>query len=144
MAQLKLADDVRVAVGRIARRMRQLYGDSPEGALTITEAGLLSRLEREGPASPSELAATERVTPQAIAPVVRTLENRGLVARTKRLDDGRRTTVTITTAGQRAAAGHQRVVMERLSDALSRQLTAAERKQFAAALPLLNRVADAM
>ena len=65
------AQDLRLAIGRVARRLRQLYATEREGAANSIELGILVRLDREGPTSPSTLAAGEGVTSQAIAGVVR-------------------------------------------------------------------------
>ena len=40
-----MAADLRLAVGRIARRLRQTHG---AGDLTLSEASVLSRLDRDG------------------------------------------------------------------------------------------------
>ena len=51
---------------------------------------VLGRLDREGPASISDLAAAERMRPQSMAQTVRDLEAAGLVSRRPDPDDGRR------------------------------------------------------
>src|SRR5262245_52631433 len=59
----KLAAGLNVALGRVVRRLRQTH---VPGQLTLSEASVLARLDREAPATPGELAAGERVKPQAM------------------------------------------------------------------------------
>ncbi|HEV8167054.1 MAG TPA: MarR family transcriptional regulator, partial [Actinomycetota bacterium] len=47
----QVARDLRLAVGRLARRMRQLYALRRGDQLSFTELAVLSRLHRDGPAS---------------------------------------------------------------------------------------------
>jgi len=59
----ELAVEVREAVSRLARRLRQ---ERPPHELGLTSLSALSRLYRLGPASPSALAAAENVQPQSM------------------------------------------------------------------------------
>ena len=63
-----LAQELRVAVGRVARRLRRISAeeDAP-GSIKFNELLVLVRLARDGAASPSEIARHEQVTSQAIA-----------------------------------------------------------------------------
>ena len=56
------AQDLRVAIGRVARRLRQLYATERESAASFIELGILVHLAREGPTSPTTLATGEGVT----------------------------------------------------------------------------------
>ena len=135
------AQDLRLAIGRVARRLRQLYASEPEGAANFIELGILVRLEREGPTSPSTLAAGESVTSQAIAGVVRDLERRGLVERTGDQADRRRVAVAITDAGRELLTNREHVVVGAMVRALADEYTSAERRQLESVVPLLNRLA---
>ena len=77
-----LAHDLRETVGRVLRRLRAEPGP-PIGQLAV-----LSRLDREGPASISDLAAADRMRPQSMAQTVRDLEDAGLVSRRPDPADG--------------------------------------------------------
>ena len=132
-------DELRVAIGRIARRIKQLY---EAGETTFSEASVLSRLDRAGPATPGALAAAEHVRPQAIVAIVNALEARGLVARDPDSTDGRKVLVAPTDAGRRALADKGRAVTQRMAGALTAGFSAAEQRQLAEALPLLERLAD--
>jgi DNA-binding MarR family transcriptional regulator len=135
------AQDLRVAIGRVARRLRQLYATERESAASFIELGILVHLEREGPTSPSTLAAGEGVTSQAIAGVVRELERRALVERTSGQEDRRRVTVAITDAGRELLISRENAVVEAMVRALADEYTPPERRQLQSAIPLLNRLA---
>jgi DNA-binding MarR family transcriptional regulator len=135
------AQDLRLAIGRVARRLRQLYATEHEGAANFIELGILVRLEREGPTSPSTLAAGEGVTSQAIAGVVRDLERRALVERTGEQADRRRVAVAITDAGRELLMNREHVVVRAMVRALADEYTAAERRQLESVVALLNRLA---
>jgi len=135
------AQDLRVAIGRVARRLRQLYATERDSAASFIELGILVRLERDGPTSPSTLAAGEGVTSQAIAGVVRELERRALVERTGGQTDRRRVAVAITDAGRELLMSREHVVVDAMVTALADEYTPAERRQLESAVPLLNRLA---
>jgi DNA-binding MarR family transcriptional regulator len=135
------AQDLRVAIGRVARRLRQLYATERRSAASFIELGILVHLERDGPASPTTLAAGEGVTTQAIAGVVRELERRGLVERTGSQTDRRRVAVAITDAGRELLISRENAVVDAMVSALADEYTPAERRQLESAVPLLNRLA---
>jgi DNA-binding MarR family transcriptional regulator len=138
------AQELRVAIGRVARRLRQLYATERERAASFIELGILVRLQREGPTSPSTLAAGEGVTSQAIAGVVRELERRALVERTGDQTDRRRVAVAITGAGRQLLMSREHAVVDAMIKALADEFTSAERRQLEAAIPLLNRLAEGL
>ena len=70
--------DLRVVLGRIVRRLRQAHA---AGDLTLSEISVLSRLDRDGPATPGALADAERVRPQAMGA---TLADSGAAAACRR------------------------------------------------------------
>ena len=138
----EVAHDLRLAVGRLARRMRQLYAQRSGDQLTFIELAVLSRLHRDGPGSASRLANGERVTAQAIGAAIGALRRRGLVERAPDPGDHRRTIVSLTDPGRSAFTVREQTVIDRMVEALESGYTAAERRQLAAAAPLLERLAD--
>ncbi len=82
-----LAGELRTSVGLLLRRLRQI---TAEGELTLPESSALARLDRGGPATASELARREQISPQSIGATLAALEARGLVGRASDPDDGRR------------------------------------------------------
>jgi DNA-binding MarR family transcriptional regulator len=139
----RTALDLRLAVGRIARRTRQLYaaGD-PASEAGFIEIALLSSLERKGPLTSKALAELERVTPQAIGSTLSALEQRGYVTRTTDPDDRRKVVSAITESGRATLASREQVVSERMTRALRHGFDAEERRQIAGVIPLLERLAD--
>jgi DNA-binding MarR family transcriptional regulator len=135
------AQDLRLAIGRVARRLRQLYATGRDSAANFIELGILVRLQREGPTSPGTLAAGEGVTSQAIAGVVRELERRALVERTGDQADRRRVAVAITDAGRELLTSREHAVVDAMVRALADEYTPAERRQLESAVLLLNRLA---
>ncbi|WP_433255964.1 MarR family winged helix-turn-helix transcriptional regulator [Streptosporangium sp. CA-135522] len=137
------ARDLRIVVGRIARRIRQMYAIADAtNDITFTELAVLSRLERLGPSTSAALAESEQVTPQAIGTALGALDRRGLVVRGPDPRDGRRVVTRITESGRRALDDRTHAVTERLERALDDALDAGQRRTLAEALPLLERFAD--
>ena len=93
----EVAAALRVAIGMLYRRLKQT---SPNDELTLAESSTLSRLERGGPASSSELARHDRISPQSMGVTVAALEDRGLIERDRDPGDGRRIVLSITEAGR--------------------------------------------
>ena len=91
-----LASTLRLAVMRLARRMRSERADT---SLTLTQLAALATLERHGPLSPRELAAAERVTPPSMTRIAASLEAAGLATRTDHPSDGRQVLLTASPAG---------------------------------------------
>jgi len=140
-AHLRLGSDLRVAVGRIARRIKQLY---EEGEVTFSETSVLSRLEREGSTTPTRLAGAEHVTPQAIVAILNNLESRDLIRRSSDPGDGRRVVISMTELGRQVLSDKSWSVTQVLAGAIASGLSPDERKQLETALPLLDRLADLM
>ncbi|SCG53189.1 MarR family winged helix-turn-helix transcriptional regulator [Micromonospora humi] len=137
-----VARDLRLVVGRLARRLRQLHAAENEGDRTsFIELGVLTRLAREGPSSPTKLAAGERVTSQAVTAAVSELVHRGYLRRRPDPDDGRRVLVEVTEAGHAALGAREQAMGDRLAHVVA-GLTEADRTRLAAAIPLLEKVAD--
>jgi len=137
-----VARDLRIVVGSLARRLRQLHVASAEDeALSFIELGVLARLARDGASTTTRLAAGERVTSQAVTAALRELVPRGLVRSAPDPDDGRRKVLTLTDAGRAVLAGREERLSSRLREVVD-GLDPAERECLAAAIPLLERVAD--
>ena len=132
-----IAHEVRETLGRVIRRLRAEGGQPPVGQMAV-----LGRLDREGPASTSDLAAAERMRPQSMAQTVRDLESAGLVSRRPDPDDGRRALVELTPAGLERLHSTRARREGWLAELFEREFTAAERETLRAALPLLRRIAD--
>jgi DNA-binding MarR family transcriptional regulator len=139
-AAVRAAQDIRVVFSRLRRRLREEY-DIQE--LTPSQTSALSRLDREGAVSTSALAAAERVRPQSMAATVAVLEERGLVGRRPDPDDGRKQLVSVSADGRAYLADRRRAGEEWMARALRDRFTEQELRTVLAALPLLERLADA-
>ncbi|MFJ2719930.1 MarR family winged helix-turn-helix transcriptional regulator [Streptomyces sp. NPDC087437] len=133
-----LASDLRVAVARITRRLRQAHA---VGDVSLSGMSVLARLAADGPDSPGSLAELERVRPQAMAATLAALEQRGLVLRSPHAVDRRRSVVAVTAAGRDMLAARRTESVRRLADAIA-EFTPREQRTLAAALPLLDRLAE--
>ncbi len=137
------ARDLRITVGRLARRIRQIYAVADSASdITFTELAVLSRLDRLGPSTSAALADSEQVTPQAIGTALGLLARRGLVVRAPDPADGRRVVTSLSEAGRRALGDRTQAVTEQIERALGESLDAEEQRRLAEALPLLERLAD--
>jgi DNA-binding MarR family transcriptional regulator len=131
--------ELRVTVGRIARRLRQTR---EVGDVTLSESSALARLDRQGPTSPGVLAEEERVRPQAMGTTLAALEKRGLVHRQPDEKDGRRVLMTVTAKGRKMLRDRRFQNSQRIARALHEEFTPAERRRLVAVLPLLDRLAE--
>ena len=94
---LTLANDLRVACQRVARRVRfESTSEVPPHQFSV-----LVVLHRLGAQTPTQLAATDAVSTPSMTRTVNCLAEAGLVERGAHPDDGRQVLVTITEAGER-------------------------------------------
>lgn len=139
----RTALNLRVAVGRIGRRIRQIYVTTDAATDPgFLEISVLLRLDRHGPLTSRALAEIESVTPQAIGTSLSALEGRRLVARSRDPSDGRRVITTITEAGREVLASREHAMNQRTTTAFRDGFDASERRQLAAVIPLLERFAN--
>jgi DNA-binding MarR family transcriptional regulator len=132
-----LAHELRETIGRLIRRLRAEPGPS------VGRMAVLGRLDRDGPASISDLAGRERIRPQSMAQTVHDLESAGLVSRRPDPADGRRAFIELTSAGLDLLQTTRARRETWLTEALERELDADERALVHEALALLSRIADA-
>jgi DNA-binding MarR family transcriptional regulator len=92
----ELAPRLRLAITRMARRLRQEAGTD----LGPSQAAALATLERHGPLSPSELAQWERIKRPTATRIVGHLSAAGLIDRVRDPADGRSSILTITSEGR--------------------------------------------
>jgi DNA-binding MarR family transcriptional regulator len=137
----EIASALRIVVGRLVRRLRQLH---EEGDLTLSELSVLARLDQSGPLPARLVAEQERVTPQAMSQIVGVLEDRTMITRAPDPDDGRRVLLSASEAGRALLAGRCSTKARRLARALESTLTSAEQNQLAAVLPLIDRLAEGL
>lgn len=136
----ELAARLRLAVTRMARRLRQEAGTvGLELSPTLTAA--LSTIERRGPLTPSALAELERIQRPTATRIVSSLVERGLVSRASDPDDARSLRVEITREGRAVL----RRIRSRKSEYLAkrvRRLSERERATLAEAAVLLEQLLE--
>lgn len=99
-SDLELAARLRLAVTRLARRLRQ----QTEEGLTPSQSSALSSIERRGPLTPSELAAIERIQRPTATRVLNHLANAGFITRETDRLDRRIARVRVTRKGEAVLA----------------------------------------
>jgi DNA-binding MarR family transcriptional regulator len=132
-----LASELRVVVGQLVRRLRS------EVRLSLSQAAVMGRLDREGPLSISELAVAERVRPQSMAQTIHDLEEQGHVVRRPDPEDRRRALIQLTDTGLQAVEADRRKRDGWLADVIGHHLSADERRLLTRTVPILRRIADA-
>lgn len=113
--------------------------------MSFTTASTLGRLERDGPARLTALAAAEGVAQPSMTQLVQRLENQGLAVRVSDPGDGRVTLVALTDAGREVLAERRKERNARLARLLS-ALSEEERRALGSAMrtvaPLVRRLVD--
>jgi DNA-binding MarR family transcriptional regulator len=137
ISDAELAARLRVAIGRLARQLRQ----SQPGGLTATQLSALVSLDGRGVLRLSDLAAVERVTPSTLSRIVASLEDQGLVLRSTDPDDRRSSLVEVSPRARAllsALREERTLVLAQRVAGLSRPA----RQALAAALPALEEMAN--
>jgi DNA-binding MarR family transcriptional regulator len=133
-----LAARLRIAIGRLARRMRQ-EGDSH--GLPLSALSALAALERRGPLGLGDLAQLERLQRPTVTAIAASLEQRGLVVREWDSHDRRRASLSLTPRGVQLLRRHREGKAAFLARRL-RGLTRAEIEVLAEAAVILESLAD--
>jgi DNA-binding MarR family transcriptional regulator len=129
------ASELRVVLGQLFRRLRT------EHRFPLHQGAVLGRLDREGPASVSDLAAAERVRPQSMAQTVGELESQGLVERRPDPGDRRRALVDLTAAGYETLEDDRRRRVGWLVSAIE-ELPRDDQQVLARATSIIGRLAE--
>jgi len=131
------ASELRIVLGQLVRRLRA------EHRFPISQATVLSRLDRDGPMTTSALAVAERLRPQSMAQTIGDMETDGLVTRTPDPGDRRQVLIDLSDSG-RAALAEDRARREGwLAHTIETELTSEEQDLLIRAVALLRRLAQA-
>jgi DNA-binding MarR family transcriptional regulator len=131
-----LASELRLVLGHLMRRLRA------EHRFSLSQGAVLGRLDREGSRSIGDLALAERVRPQSMAQTVADLEADGLIARRPDPADGRRTLLELTEQGLRTLEADRSQREGWLAQAITEDLSPAERQLLVRAAELLRRLSE--
>lgn len=135
--QTELASRLRLAVMRLARRLRQQGGEQA----TPSQTSALHSVERSGSLTIGDLAAAERVQPPTMTRIVAALEEGGLVVREEDPDDRRLVRVRITAEGRRLLERSRSRKTAYLAQRL-RGLSEEDRSTLARAAEILERMVE--
>lgn len=136
---LVLAAELRQVIGKLIRRLRE---QSQKDDLTWSQTLVLTRLDREGPATVTALARADGVRPQSMGATIAVLEAAGLVSGEADPGDGRQTILSLTPACREMIAAGRAARQDWLFGALQAKLTPEERDDLAHAAHLLYRLVD--
>jgi DNA-binding MarR family transcriptional regulator len=105
------------AVGLLIRRVRAAAATHD---LSWSEAAVLGRLRRDGPATTADLARAEAVRPQSMGATVAALEEMGLVERKPHPTDGRQVNIALTAKGAAVCKSSKAAKLTWLTQAIAR------------------------
>jgi DNA-binding MarR family transcriptional regulator len=136
---LALAVDLRVVIGQLRRRLRE---QASFGDLTFSQTSVLSRLDREGPATVTSLARAEGMRPQSMGATVSALQAAGLVSGSPDPKDGRQTILSLTPTCQEWLKAGRAAREDWLFRTIQSKLSPAEQEELASAVELLKRLSQ--
>lgn len=129
---------LRVALARLSRRLRR----HEAAGLTPTQLAALATVEQAGPMRLGDLAAIEGIAPSTLTRLVAALEDSGHVRRCPDPADARATMLAITEGGH-ATLERIRAESTAILTHFLGELTPEQQTTLAAALPVLERLAEA-
>ena len=126
------------AIGLLVRRVRAAAASHE---LSLTEAAVMARLAKDGPATTADLARAESMKPQSMGATIAALEEMGLVERKPHPTDGRQVNIELTAEGAalRKSAGDAKRTW--LAQAIAR-LDEDERQTLFKAGEIIRRLAE--
>ena len=137
---LPLASDLRTVVTRLLKKLR---AHSPtREKLSLTERSVVRLLDQHAHLLPSELAALEKVTTQAMSQILSHLSERGYITRQPAATDKRKVLIAISAAGRALLQTARQERDEWLHEALQATCSAAEVASLQQALPILKKLVD--
>lgn len=130
-----LAEELRISIARLSRRLRRQGGSN----LSVTQFSALAVLDRHGEMTPRELADHEKVQPPSMTRTVAALEAAQLITRRPHATDRRQVVLAVTDSGRDLLAEQRRLkeawLMQRL-ESLSKE----ERAILRLAAPILEKL----
>jgi len=126
------------AIGLLVRRVRAAAASHE---LSLTEAAVMARLARNGPATTADLARAESMKPQSMGTTIAALEEMGLVERKPHPTDGRQMNIELTAEGAAMRMSAKDAKQTWLAQAIA-QLDNHERATLFAAGEIIKRLAE--
>jgi len=133
-----LAEDLRISIARLSRRLRAQGGSS----LSATQHAALAAVDRNRSMTPGELAEHEKVQPPSMTRVIAALEDQRLLIRRPHPTDGRQVVLNLTDKGRELLKEERRRKEAWLARRLQ-ELTNQERAILRQAAPILDKLSKA-
>jgi DNA-binding MarR family transcriptional regulator len=133
-----LAEDLRISIARLSRRLRAQGGSS----LSATQHAALAAVDRHRSMTPGELAEHEKVQPPSMTRVITALEEQRLMVRSPHPTDGRQVVLNLTDKGKTLLKEERRRKEAWLARRLQ-ELTNEERTILRQAAPILEKLSKA-
>ena len=134
-----LALEIRTLVGKLKRRLRDLAGDDD---FTPSQTAVVLRLEKDGPATASNLARAEAMRPQSMSAAIAPLEAAGLVSGAPDPNDGRQTLLALTARCRKLLRERRAAKQDWLTRTIEARLSNKEQEKLAEALAILARLVE--
>jgi DNA-binding MarR family transcriptional regulator len=130
--------DFTQAIGLLIRRVRAAAGSHE---LSLTEAAVMARLDKDGPATTADLARAEGMKPQSMGTTIAALEGMGMVERKPHPTDGRQLHIALTAKGVAVRKSAKDAKRTWLAQAVA-QLDEGERVTLFKAAEIIRRLAE--
>jgi DNA-binding MarR family transcriptional regulator len=130
--------DLMQSIGVLLRRVRAASGSHE---LSLTEASVMGRLAKDGPATTADLARAEGMKPQSMGTTIAALEEMGMVERKPHPTDGRQVNIGLTAKGAAVRKSAKDAKQTWLMQAIS-QLDESERETLFKAGEIIRRLAE--
>ena len=130
--------DLMQSIGVLLRRARAASGSNE---LSLTEAYVMGRLAKDGPATTAELARAEGMKPQSMGTTIAALEEMGMVERKPHPTDGRQVNIGLSAKGAAVRKSARDAKQTWLMQAIS-QLDESERETLFKAGEIIKRLAE--
>jgi DNA-binding MarR family transcriptional regulator len=126
------------SIGLLVRRVRAA---ARSHELSLTEASVMGRLAKHGPATTADLARAEGMKPQSMGTTIAALEEMGMVERKPHPTDGRQVNIGLTAKGAAVRKSAKDAKHTWLIHAIS-QLVESERETLFKAGEIIKRLAE--
>src|ERR1700731_1932723 len=130
--------DLMQSIGVLLRRARAASGSNE---LSLTEAYVMGRLARHGPATTADLARAEGMKPQSMGTTIAALEEMGMVERKPHPTDGRQVNIGLTAKGAAVRKSAKDAKQTWLMQTIS-QIDESERETLFKAGEIIKRLAE--
>jgi DNA-binding MarR family transcriptional regulator len=134
-----LALEMRTLLGKLVRRLRDQTGTDD---FSPSQAAVVLRLERDGPATRSHLARAEAMRPQSMSAVIAALQAAGLVRGAPDPHDARQTLLSLTPRCRSLLHKRREARQDWLTGNIRARLTPREQEKLAEVLAILSRLVE--